>query len=48
MPLLTTKKAFDLVDRSSLWSKLLAHHVSGKILSVIINLYNSAKSCVFS
>ena len=41
------KKAFDLVDRSSLWSKLLNNNISGKILSVIVNLYNSAKSCVF-
>ena len=40
------KKAFDLVDRSSLWSKLIAHGVNGKVMSVIYNMYGNAKSCV--
>ena len=41
-----TKKAFDLVDRSSLWSKLISHGINGKLMSVIFNLYHHAKSCV--
>ena len=40
------KKAFNLVDRSSLWSKLISHGINGKLMSVIFNLYHHAKSCV--
>ena len=40
------KKAFDLIDRSSLWSKLLAHRINGKVFQVIKNMYENAKSCV--
>ncbi len=40
------KKAFDTVDRSSLWLKLLNTGIKGKVLSIIIRMYNSAKSCV--
>ena len=40
------KKAFDLVTRSHLWTKLLGNHINGKIFKVIFNLYNAAKSCV--
>ena len=40
------KKAFDLVDRSSLWSKLIANNINGKIFNVLYNLYYKAKSCV--
>ena len=40
------KKAFDLVDRSSLWCKLLSHGINGKIFQVIFNMYRNAKSCV--
>ena len=40
------KKAFDLVNRTMLWSKLISHGINGKILRVIYNLYDSAKSCV--
>ena len=40
------KKAFDLVDRTSLWCKLISEGVNGKILNVIFNLYKNAKSCV--
>ena len=39
-------KAFDLIDRVSLWVKLLNHGVNGKILSVIQNIYKKAKSSV--
>ena len=41
-------KAFDLIDRSSLWSKLLQNGIDGKILDVIRNMYCKAKSCVKS
>ena len=42
------KKAFDLVDRSSLWSKLLKNNVDGNFFKVINHMYNQAKSCVIS
>ena len=41
-------KAFDLIDRTSLWRKLLAHNINGKILRVIFNMYANAKSCIRS
>ena len=40
------RKAFDTVNRSSLWLKLLKLDIGGKVLTVIRNLYQSAKSCV--
>lgn len=40
------KKAFDSVDRKSLWFKLIQTGINGKVLTVIQNLYNGAKSCV--
>ena len=40
------RKAFDLVNRVLLWQKLLRTGIDGKILTVIQNLYKSAKSCV--
>ena len=42
------KKAFDLVDRNLLWSKLLANNINGKMINVIHTLYKNAKSCVVS
>ena len=42
------KKAFDFIDRSSLWSKMLGMGINGKIINVIRNLYSQAKSCVKS
>ena len=38
--------AFDLMDRASLWSKLLYNGVNGRFFYVIHNMYNKAKSCV--
>ncbi len=35
------KKAFDFVDRASLWRKLLDTGVDGKIFRIIRNLYNN-------
>ena len=40
------KKAFDLIDRSSLWYKMLKMGLRGKLFTVIKNIYESAKSCV--
>ena len=40
------KKAFDLVDRSRLWMKLISHGINGRIVNAIYNLYSNAKSCV--
>lgn len=39
-------KAFDMINRSALWSKLIASGINGKVITVIYNLYNEAKSCV--
>ena len=41
-------KAFDRIDRASLWVKLLKNGVNGKVLQVIHNMYKNAKSCVKS
>ena len=41
-------KAFDLVERSSLWVKLLQNGIKGRIVNVIRNMYDNAKSCVKS
>ena len=41
-------KAFDLIERSSLWMKLLENNINGKILNVIKSMYMNAKSCVKS
>ena len=41
------KKAFDSVWRKGLWSKLLQEGINGKVLRVIVNMYNNIKSCVF-
>ena len=40
------QKAFDLVDRSCLWVKLLACNIKGKIMKLIFNLYQNTKACV--
>ena len=42
------EKAFDKVDRILPWQKLLEHKIEGKILTVIQNMYATAKSCVMS
>ena len=46
MPSSIIKKAFDLVDRSSLWSKLISCGINVNVLKVIYNMYENAKSCV--
>ena len=40
------EKAFDFVNRSFLWQKILDTGVSGKLLRVIQDMYKKAKSCV--
>ena len=40
------KKAFDLVNRTHLWGKLIACGINGKVITVIYNMYLNAKSCV--
>ena len=40
------EKAFDKVDRISLWQKLIEQGIKGRILNVIQNMYEAAKSCV--
>ena len=40
------KKAFDLIDRSKLWVKLIKHGIQGKMLKIIHSLYENVKSCV--
>ena len=40
------EKAFDLINRSFLWQKLLKSGVDGKVLHVVKDMYKKAKSCV--
>ena len=40
------KKAFDSIDRIALWQKLLDRNIDGKVLIIIRNMYQQAKSCV--
>ena len=40
------KKAFDTINRSTLWSKMLASGISGKLFDIIKNMYEKAKSSV--
>ena len=40
------QKAFDLVDRASLWSKLLLYNINGRIMKLIHNLYQNTKACI--
>ncbi len=40
------RKAFDSVDRSCLWTKLIKFGIQGKIFTVIQNMYTNAKSCI--
>ena len=40
------KKAFDTINRATLWSKMLSSGISGKILNVIKNMYIKTKSSV--
>ena len=40
------RKAFDSIDRTILWTKLLASDVNGKFIRVVKCLYSNAKSCV--
>ena len=39
-------KAFDFVDRTYLWQKLLNSNVNGKVLNVVRNMYKNANSHV--
>ena len=40
------KKAFDSINRTSLWLKLLSYHINGKVLQIIRNMYHNAISCI--
>ena len=40
------QKAFDQINRSALWGKIIENGINGKILRVVYNMYESAKSCV--
>ena len=42
------KKAFDTIDRASLWYKMLTYNINAKVLKVLQNMYDKAKSCVLS
>ena len=41
-------KAFDLIDRSALWHKILQHGINGRVFQVVYNIYQKTKSCVKS
>ena len=40
------QKAFYIINRSALWGKIIENGINGKILKVIYNMYDSAKSYV--
>ena len=40
------RKAFDFINRSNFWTKLLEQGINGKLIKVIYNLYENSKSCV--
>ena len=40
------RKAFDSVNITHVWHKLLNHHIDGKMFRIIHNLYDNAKYCV--
>ena len=40
------RKAFDFINRSNLWGKLLESGINGKIINVIYNIYENSKACV--
>ena len=42
------KKAFDSINRSSLWYKMIQNNIKGNIFRVIRNMYSNLKSCVMS
>lgn len=39
-------KAFDKVNRSGLWSKMIKSNIQGKCFNIIKNMYQNIKSCV--
>ena len=41
-------KAFDSINRATLWKQLISCGISGKVLRVILNMYKSIKSCVMA
>ena len=41
-------KAFDLIERSALWGKLLQHGINGRVLRVVYSIYQNTKSCIKS
>ena len=42
------RKAFDTIDRTCLWYKMISNNIDGKLFRVIQNMYNDAKSCVIN
>ena len=40
------QKAFDFIDRSNLWAKLIKQGITGKMFTIIKSLYDNVKSCV--
>ena len=41
-------KAFDSINRATLWKKLISCGISGKVIRVILNMYKSIKSFVMT
>ena len=40
------QKAFDSINRTLLWEKLLSYKINGKVYNVIKNMYINVKSCI--
>ena len=44
--LIDYRKAFDSIDRSFLWHKLLSYNINSKVFNIIREIYSKAKSCI--
>ena len=40
------RKAFDLINRSKLWLKLIKQGITGKMIKIIYSIYENVKTCV--
>ena len=40
------EKAFDLIDRTLLFTKLISYNINGKLTKVIFSIYQNVKACV--
>ena len=44
--LIDYKRAFDCVDRTLMWKRILERNMNGKLFRVIYDMHDAAKSCI--